>query len=104
MTLYEMLLPVADNDGRAFEHGTRDAFLARVLDIAGGYTLCPEVKGAWRFAGRDYIESMTPLRVACDRSQIEAIAKDALTTFKQREIFNAQLGTTLEAPALTLAA
>jgi hypothetical protein len=77
MRLYQIPLPVVSNNGTPY--GTHHAFLARVAEIAGGYTrITGPIDGVWRDpkTGAVYSEAVTLLQVACELVELSAI-KDA---------------------------
>lgn len=81
MRRYEIPLPLAPNSGGEYPKGTRARFLRRVADLAGGYTLSPDAEGFWRDpdSGKEYVETMTPLQIACEVETLEPI----LTAFRE---------------------
>lgn len=84
MKLYEILLPVYRNSGAHYKIERAD-FLRRVETMAGGYTQCLSVKGAWRDNGETQIEDMIPVRVACDPQVWRNIVSLALVTFADQK-------------------
>ncbi|HKO58893.1 MAG TPA: hypothetical protein VJ276_23705 [Thermoanaerobaculia bacterium] len=44
----DILVPLADNEGRSFPLGLFEYFEALLLDVAGGFTRRGDVEGMWR--------------------------------------------------------
>lgn len=84
MKLYEILLPVYRNNCGHYKLERAD-FLRRLETMAGGYTLCPIVEGAWHDNGETQIEDMIPVRVACDPQVWRNIVSLALVTFADQK-------------------
>lgn len=85
MRLYEILIPVADNEGRKFTTHNRQ-WESIVRDMAGGLSVCPSVMGQWVDRGRVYRERMRPHRVACRVSVIRRLARFAKRHYRQLSI------------------
>jgi hypothetical protein len=64
MTQIEILLPVTDNAGNDTS-SAHAIFREYLLEVFGGFTQCPDVKGAWRDdeTGATYFDTLTPYRV-----------------------------------------
>jgi hypothetical protein len=70
MRLYQLPIPILDNQGVAYSPATREAFLAAVLRECGGYTLSGETwHGAWRdpSSGIVYTDRVLLLQFAMDK-------------------------------------
>jgi hypothetical protein len=77
--LYEILVPVATNDGLKILISAHQSWDAEVVSIAGGLSILKTIKGNWK-GNR---EGMIPVRVAATPSQMVTIAKFTLNFYKQ---------------------
>lgn len=93
MNLYEILIPVANNDGKEFPEKYRQAFIDFIGILVGGVTVYPVVDGQWYEGENRYAEKMIPVRINCTDKEIDAIAWEAKKTFEQKKIFVATIGT-----------
>jgi hypothetical protein len=86
--LYEMLIPEYANNGHAYtrEH---EAWEAKLLDIAGGYTRCSQSYGSWRDPedGKVYRDETRPYRVSCNPAQRRLICYEAARLFSDQKAF-----------------
>lgn len=82
MPVWEILVPVAYNDGTPVtSHETLEAW---IVQLVGGLTKLPVVDGWWESpCGKVYAERMIPYRVACDGAQIDRIATVVGIMYKQ---------------------
>jgi len=84
---YEILIPVASNDGIQFDAGVVAGFDALCLEAFGGFTHNPtQLRGVWRDAdtGIVYDEPMTMYFVYSDNvDTVIAVASSAATIFDQ---------------------
>lgn len=88
MELWEILVPTIRNCGKPFRTRYHKVWDQKVYEIAGGVTILPPTKGKW--VGPDgsvYDERMIPVRIACTRAQIQAIAKMTAEYYDQIAIF-----------------
>ena len=105
MNLYEILLPVTNNDGERMHlaHGRLQDFL---LETIGGYTECPNVEGAWRNdTGLVMYDKSVPYRVTCHSEDWRKIVARAFELWPdQQAIFHTKLGeaTIEERPLLSV--
>jgi hypothetical protein len=73
--LWEILVPTISNEGKPFRTRYHRVWDAKVRDITGGLTIIHPVKGQWVASnGELFKERMIPVRIACTRDEIEAIA------------------------------
>ena len=84
--LYEILIPVADNDGHTFSNSYRKIFVDILIKETGGLSVLPTVKGFWIDKGITYADENTPLRVICTGEDIERFAYIAKEHFNQLAI------------------
>lgn len=82
-SLWEILIPVADNDGDIFPRGYTKKWEKKVLDMAGGYSALNPWNGAWKNGDKIYRERMTPYRIRCDEDTIAELANLAGKHFGQ---------------------
>lgn len=84
---YEILIPVAGNDGIRFDAETVKIFDALALDTFGGFTHIPtEIRGVWQDpdTGIIYDEAMTMYYVySDDEGAVLTLAGNAATIFDQ---------------------
>jgi len=86
MKLYEILIPVADNEKRVFSRIHRKVWEKVVRDTAGGLSTCAPVDGQWVDGGKVYSERMQPVRIACSAPKIRKLAEFAKGHFRQLSI------------------
>lgn len=93
MHYYEIHVPLRTNDGLDYSHIIEE-FENEVLTMCNGYHRLPEVKGAWRENGKDFIETMIPFHIASDEpmilTKIKSIAFELFAD--QYAIFTAEIG------------
>lgn len=95
LTLFEIQLPQRDNAGR-FTTLALKAFEQEALTVAGGFSRCAPIEGAWRDGaeGKDYYDTMIPYRIACTRLQFTRLRGAAFRLFPdQIAIMVAEIGT-----------
>lgn len=72
--LWEILVPVASNDGKRFKKKHHHKWDAKVVEIAKGLTILSPHKGSWSSSqGKLFREEMIPVRVACTSYQLGLI-------------------------------
>ena len=82
--LWEVLVPVADNEGKEFALPHHHAWDDQVRDITGGLTIMRTAKGQWHDSeGRLFAERVIPVRVACDEEGVRAIMGFTLKHYGQ---------------------
>ena len=85
MKLFEILLPLHNNSGISM-HLAHVQFQAYALHIAGGFTKCGVVEGAWRNdAGIKMVDYLLPYRVMCSPEQWAQIVARAFALFPDQE-------------------
>lgn len=95
MKLFEIALPVFENNGRSYEASLL-AWEELALERAGGFTRRPDGVGQWGDCdrGRIYEDVMRPYHVACSAETMAALLADAFKLFPdQVAIFVAEIGT-----------
>lgn len=95
LKLFEIQLPQRDNAGRYCTLALQ-AFEQYALTIAGGFSRCPPVEGAWQELGmaKVYSDTMIPYRIASTDRGFKQIREHAFQLFPdQIAIFTAELGT-----------
>jgi len=85
MNVWEILVPtvVAGRPIPAREHRIWDQY---VRNISHGLTIMPSVKGQWVSGDQLFCERMIPVRIACTREQIEAIADMTAAFYGQQAV------------------
>lgn len=84
MCLWEILVPTIRNDGRPIRTRFHRVWDEKVRTIAGGLTIFHPVKGQWiAECGTMFKERMIPVRIACDESQMLAIADFTAKYYEQ---------------------
>lgn len=73
--LYQIPVPIADNDGKAYDKRRVTAFRRALLTICGGYTLLPPSQGAWQDeqTGQTFYDAVEPVQFACEPRYIETV-------------------------------
>lgn len=80
--LWEVLVPVADNDGVKYARAHHEEWDAGVNRITGGLTIEPVRKGKWR----GNAEHMIPVRIACTREQLDRVIRMTLEHYDQEAV------------------
>jgi hypothetical protein len=85
--LYEILVPTVRNDGKPFRTRYHRVWDKKVRAISGGLTIISPIKGQWISpAGKLFSERMIPVRIMCNREQIEVIADMTADYYDQQAI------------------
>jgi len=86
--MWEILVPRKWNNGRPIRTRHHKEWDKRVRAIAGGLTiLYPTIKGEWISpSGELFVDSTIPVRISCNRKQIERIMDIAAAHYKQEAI------------------
>lgn len=85
--LWEILVPVSDNEGVPIEVAHHHVWDEHVRSLSGGLTLLRSVTGQWvNAAEKVYVEKMIPVRVACDEQTIEQIANFTARHYRQEAV------------------
>lgn len=72
-TIYTFLLPLTDNEGNYVTDAQAD-FRNAAMAVAGGWTQRPTELGAWKDdRGKEYLDEISPLDVACYTSQVHGL-------------------------------
>lgn len=91
--LWEILVPTVRPDGRPIRTRYHRVWDAKVRDITGGLTILPVAKGQWVAPdGELFTERMIPVRIACSRDQIEAIAEMTISYYDQQAVLAYRVG------------
>lgn len=86
-SVWEILIPVSDNDGNRFENENFDTWEKRLLAIAGGFTLALNVTSMWRDKdGNIYTDISIPYRVMCEYEEAKRLADFARVEFRQKAV------------------
>lgn len=87
MTMWEVLIPVADNDGVAFTREHHEAWYGIVVGMVGGMTIMPDVEGYWKHDEKLYHETMRPVRIVTDNEYtVRALVGIAKGFYRQLSI------------------
>jgi len=75
MDLWEILVPTIRRiDGKPYRTRYHRVWDKKVREISGGLTIVSPIKGQWISPnGELFLERMIPVRIACNREQIEKI-------------------------------
>lgn len=85
--LYEIFVPTQSNEGKPFRTRFHKVWDAKVREITGGLTILPVAKGQWLSPSNTlYIERMIPVRIVCNREEIEKIMEMSLKYYNQEAI------------------
>lgn len=87
MELWEILVPKEDNEGKEFSIDYHRDWDAYVRTITGGLTILRSAKGVWEDNGKVYEERMIPVRIACNKEDIEGILAYTKVYYRQEAIF-----------------
>ncbi len=86
MELWEILVPTSMGDtGKPVKLRFHRIWDKYVRGLSGGLTILKPVKGQWLESDSDslYEERMIPVRIACNREQIEKIIQFTIEHYKQ---------------------
>ena len=82
--LWEVLVPVADNNGDEFAVEHHRKWDEGVRNIAGGLTIMRTAKGQWEDPeGNLFAERVIPVRIACDEDTVRQIMELTLRHYGQ---------------------
>lgn len=85
--VWDILIPVADNDGNDFDIEFHKSWDQKVRDICNGLTIYKPVKGQWvNNTGKLFLEEMIPVRILATRSAIDRIINMTLQQYNQESI------------------
>jgi hypothetical protein len=79
-------VPVRDNSDEPFSLEHHRKWDLKVQKIAGGLSIMKPLKGIWIHEGAAYRDEMIPVRIACEREQIERIIALTLDHYDQKEV------------------
>ena len=72
--LWEILVPYASNEREKYSLDYHQEWDRQVREITGGLTIMGTAKGQWvSHSGELFVERMIPVRIRCDRGEIEQI-------------------------------
>lgn len=87
LLLWEILVPSHDNTGIPFLVSHHKAWDAAVMEIAGGLTIGRASRGLWNSPeSRTYEDKVIPVKIACSREEIRAIADMTLRHYDQEAV------------------
>lgn len=85
--IWDILIPVADNDGNDFDIVFHTIWDQKVRDICGGLTIYKPVKGQWlNTTGKLFLEEMIPVRILASQDAINRIVDMTLVYYNQESI------------------
>ncbi len=86
--LWEILVPRYSNDKKKYTLKHHHAWDEQVRTIAAGITILRTARGHWvNPQGIVFVEEMIPVRVYCDREQLDAITDLTLAYYDSEAIF-----------------
>ena len=83
MHLWEIKIPVADNDGVIFDKSHHEAFRHILRSISGGLTCSPALEGEWEHKDKLYREPVIAIQFRAVRADAERIAVHARKYYRQ---------------------
>lgn len=83
--LWEILVPVWDNEGKRFSLTHHEKWDEMVLKIAGGLSLHETIKGKWD-DGEVVRDRMIPVRIACSKYHIGVIMRRTAKHYEQKAV------------------
>lgn len=89
--LWEILVPVSDNQGVDFSLAHHQEFDRFVRARSDGLTLHRSAQGQWLHQGELQTERMIPVRVLCDEPSIEEIIQFTLEHYQQHAVLAYQI-------------
>lgn len=81
--LWEIKIPVADNDGIPFSEDHHDAFRRILCSISGGLTCNRGLEGEWEYETKLYCEAIIAMQFRAVRADAERIAVHARKYYRQ---------------------
>lgn len=87
MELWEVLVPTVNNDGRPFRTRYHKVWDKKVYEITGGLSIMPPLRGKWMHNTHLYEERNIPVRIACNREQLNEILRFTKEYYKQIKVF-----------------
>lgn len=86
--LWEILVPVADNDGKEIPVSYHQQWDAKVRDISGGLTLRKPERGQWVHPESKtlFAENMIPVKFMGTREEADQIADMTLEHYNQHAV------------------
>lgn len=94
LELWEILVPTIRNDGRPIRTRFHRVWDEKIRDISGGLTIMTPVHGQWISEDNTlYKERMIPVRIACNREQIETIIDFTKKYYEQLAIMAYKIST-----------
>lgn len=81
--IYQILVPVCDNDGKVFPMAHHWEWDSRVQEIAGGLTLMNSVRG--RYLGGS-VERMIPVNIAATYDEMQQVTAYTLDHYQQEAV------------------
>ncbi len=86
-SIWEILVPATDILGNTIELRKHREWDHKVRCMTGGLTILPPVRGHWAAPDKKVIiERMIPVRIACTKKQMEAIADMTAYFYEQQSI------------------
>ncbi len=91
--MWEILVPTINNLGKPYRTKYHKVWDKKVYCITGGVTIMPPTKGKWLNPnGKFFEERMIPVRIACNREQIETIIDMTIDYYEQEAILAYKVG------------
>lgn len=85
-SLWEILVPTISNDGKPFKTRYHRVWDKKVREITNGLTVTKPVKGQWIHSNILFGERMIPVRILCDREDIEKIINWTIKYYNQEAV------------------
>jgi hypothetical protein len=86
MKLYELLVPTHSREGVRLTDEFHKGWDKVVCDITGGLTLLKTVKGSWVSDSGTVKETMIPVRIAMEESEVDKIVDITLSYYEQEAV------------------
>lgn len=87
MELWEVLVPKSNNSGEEISIEVHKKWDAYVKTVTGGLTIMRSAKGIWVGESAVYEERMIPVRIACNREDINRILAYTKLYYEQEAVF-----------------
>jgi len=85
--MWEILVPTCSNEGKPYRTRYHRVWDERVKKISGGLTILTPTKGKWVSPnGEEFHEKMIPVRIICNREEIELIIDMTMEYYDQEAI------------------
>ena len=96
LELWEVLVPTIRNNGEPIRTKFHRVWDEKVRALTSGLTILTPAKGQWVSPeGTTFEERMIPVRIACDKEQLDEILRFTVEYYEQEAIFAYKISDTV---------